>query len=35
VEILAKLRDQIDSAEDLVADEFWPMASYQKLLTAF
>ncbi|MDR1244764.1 MAG: glutamine synthetase III [Endomicrobium sp.] len=34
VEILAKLRDQIDSAEDLVADEFWPMASYQKLLTA-
>ncbi|MDR1434318.1 glutamine synthetase III [Candidatus Endomicrobiellum devescovinae] len=35
VEILAKLRGQIDSAEDLVADEFWPMASYQKLLTAF
>jgi glutamine synthetase len=35
VEILAKLREQIDSAEDLVADEFWPMASYQKLLTAF
>jgi glutamine synthetase len=35
VEILAKLRSQIDSAEDLVADEFWPMASYQKLLTAF
>jgi glutamine synthetase len=35
VELLAKLREQIDSAEDLVADEFWPMASYQKLLTAF
>ncbi|MDR2811488.1 MAG: hypothetical protein LBB06_00005, partial [Endomicrobium sp.] len=35
VEILAKLRKEIDSAEDLVADEFWPMASYQKLLTAF
>jgi glutamine synthetase type III len=34
-EILAKLREQIDSAEDLVAAEFWPMASYQKLLTAF
>jgi glutamine synthetase len=35
VEILAKLREQIDFAEDLVADEFWPMASYQKLLSAF
>ncbi|MDR0398390.1 MAG: glutamine synthetase III [Endomicrobium sp.] len=35
VEILAKLRGQIDSAEDLVADEFWTTASYQKLLTAF
>jgi glutamine synthetase len=35
VEILAKLREQIDFAEDLVADEFWPMTSYQKLLSAF
>jgi glutamine synthetase len=35
VEILASLRQKIDLAEDLVADEFWPMASYQKLLTAF
>ncbi|MDR2437189.1 MAG: glutamine synthetase III [Endomicrobium sp.] len=35
VEILTKLRAQIDFAEDLVADEFWPMASYQKLLSAF
>ncbi|MDR2351149.1 MAG: glutamine synthetase III [Endomicrobium sp.] len=34
-EILAKLREEIDSAEDLVADEFWPMANYQKLLTTF
>jgi glutamine synthetase len=35
VEILAKLREQIDFTEDLVADEFWPMASYQKLLNTF
>jgi glutamine synthetase len=35
MEILAKIREQIDFAEDLVADEFWPMASYQKLLSAF
>ncbi|MDR3195588.1 MAG: glutamine synthetase III [Endomicrobium sp.] len=35
MKILAKLREQIDFAEDLVADEFWPMASYQKLLNAF
>ncbi|MDR1663178.1 MAG: glutamine synthetase III [Endomicrobium sp.] len=35
MKILAKLREQIDFAEDLVADEFWPMASYQKLLTIF
>ncbi|WP_413906324.1 hypothetical protein [Candidatus Endomicrobiellum trichonymphae] len=34
-EILTKLRDKVDTAEDLVADEFWPMASYQKLLNAF
>ncbi|MDR0676102.1 MAG: glutamine synthetase III [Elusimicrobiota bacterium] len=30
--ILAKLRQKIDIAEDLVADKYWPMASYQKLL---
>jgi glutamine synthetase len=35
VEILANLREKVDIAEDLVADEFWPMASYQKLLNAF
>ncbi|MDR2399898.1 MAG: glutamine synthetase III [Endomicrobium sp.] len=35
VEILASLRHKIDLAEDLVADEFWPMTSYQKLLNAF
>jgi glutamine synthetase len=35
VEILARLREQIDFAEDLVAYEFWPIASYQKLLNAF
>jgi glutamine synthetase len=35
VEILASLRYKIDLAEDLVADEFWPMTSYQKLLNAF
>jgi glutamine synthetase len=35
VEILASLRRKIDLAEDIVADEFWPMASYQKLLNAF
>jgi glutamine synthetase len=34
-EILTKLREKVDTAEDLVADEFWPMASYQKLLNAF
>ncbi|MDR3274501.1 MAG: glutamine synthetase III [Endomicrobium sp.] len=33
--ILERLRENIDSAEDLVADEYWPMASYQKLLSAF
>jgi glutamine synthetase len=34
-EILSKLREKIDSAEDLVSDEYWPMTSYQKLLSAF
>jgi glutamine synthetase len=34
-EILAKIREQIDTAEDLVADKYWPLASYQKLLNAF
>jgi glutamine synthetase len=34
-EILENLREKVDIAEDLVADEFWPMASYQKLLNAF
>ncbi|MDR0956658.1 MAG: glutamine synthetase III [Endomicrobium sp.] len=32
VAILDKLRKKIDIAEDLVADEYWPMASYQELL---
>lgn len=35
VEILANLRSKVDTAEDVVSDEFWPMASYQKLLNAF
>jgi glutamine synthetase len=35
VEILANLRQKVDTAEDLVADEFWSMTSYQKLLNAF
>ncbi len=34
-EILTKLREKVYIAEDLVADEFWPMASYQKLLNTF
>ncbi|MDR3256366.1 MAG: glutamine synthetase III [Endomicrobium sp.] len=34
-EILANLRKKIDTAEDLVADEYWSMTSYQKLLNAF
>ncbi|GMO66577.1 MAG: hypothetical protein Nk1A_4160 [Endomicrobiia bacterium] len=34
-EILPKLREKIDNAEDLVSDEYWPMISYQKLLNAF
>jgi glutamine synthetase len=34
-DILASLRAKIDAAEDLVADEYWPMANYQKLLNAF
>jgi glutamine synthetase len=33
--ILTKLREKVDIVEDLVADEFWPMASYQKLLNTF
>ncbi|GHT37962.1 glutamine synthetase [Endomicrobiia bacterium] len=35
VEILASLREKVDAAEDLVADEFWSMTSYQRLLNAF
>jgi glutamine synthetase len=35
VEILANLRQKVDTAEDLVADEFWSMTSYQKLLNEF
>jgi len=34
-EILTKLREKFDTAEDLIADEFWPMACYQKLLNTF
>ena len=34
-EILESLREKVDTAEDLVADEFWPLASYQRLLNAF
>jgi len=34
-EILSKLREKIDSAEDLVSDEYWPLISYQKLLNPF
>ncbi len=34
-EILIKLREKVYVTEDLVADEFWPMASYQKLLNTF
>ncbi|AKL98080.1 glutamine synthetase III [Endomicrobium proavitum] len=32
---LNALREKIDVAEDLVADEYWPLTSYQKLLNAF
>jgi glutamine synthetase len=32
-EILESLREKVDIAEDLVADYYWPLASYQKLLT--
>lgn len=35
VELLEALRKEVDTAESLVADEFWPMASYQKLLNSF
>ncbi|MDR2395069.1 MAG: glutamine synthetase III [Endomicrobium sp.] len=35
VKILEALREKVDTAEDLVADEFWPMASSQKLLNTF
>ncbi|GHT56011.1 glutamine synthetase [Endomicrobiia bacterium] len=35
VEILESLREKVDAAEDLVADEFWSMTSYQRLLNAF
>jgi glutamine synthetase len=30
---LFNLRTAVDTAEEMVADEFWPMAKYQKLLT--
>ncbi|MDR3113441.1 MAG: glutamine synthetase III [Endomicrobium sp.] len=33
--LLNDLRSKVDVAEDLVADEYWPLASYQKLLNAF
>lgn len=32
VTALAKLRVAVDTSEELVADEFWPMAKYQELL---
>jgi glutamine synthetase len=35
MKILSNLRNKVDIVEDLVADEFWPMASYQKLLDTF
>lgn len=31
-EALLKLRELVDCAEDIVADELWPMAKYQELL---
>lgn len=31
---LLALRESVDSAETLVADEYWPMAKYQELLTS-
>jgi glutamine synthetase len=34
-DILKSLREQVDTAEDLVSDEYWQLASYQKLLNAF
>ncbi|MDR2425949.1 MAG: glutamine synthetase III [Endomicrobium sp.] len=34
-DLLSKIRGKVDTAEDLVADEYWPLASYQKLLNAF
>ena len=33
--ILDELRGKVDIAEDLVSDEYWPLASYQKLLNDF
>ena len=30
---LLELRKVVDKAEELVANEFWPMAKYQELLT--
>ena len=32
VAALDKLRADVDTAEELVADELWPMAKYQELL---
>ena len=29
---LRKLRSYVDKAEEIVSDEFWPMAKYQELL---
>jgi glutamine synthetase len=34
-DLLAKIRAQVDTAEDLVSDEYWPLTSYQKLLNVF
>ncbi|MCL1973160.1 MAG: glutamine synthetase III [Endomicrobia bacterium] len=33
--LLSELRSKVDIAEDLVADEYWPLTSYQKLLNDF
>jgi glutamine synthetase len=35
VKILENLRKKVDTVEDLVANEFWPMESYQRLLDSF
>ncbi len=33
IDLLEKMRDNVDIAEDLVADRYWPMVSYQRLLS--